>query len=422
MNPQDSTVNKTPVFALEGYRVLDFGTAWAGPMTAQLLADMGAEVIKAETRKRMDGLRMGRPIIGTDAAGGDEGKWPDMQTAFHALNRNKLSITLDLQDPEGHKAITKLVQMSDIVIDNSSPGVMKKLGLDHASLAAVNPGVITVSLTACGESGPLMRTVAYAPTITAVGGLNSLTGYQGENALYLMNVAYGDANASAHAVFAVLAALWHREETGEGQHIELSETEAVTSLLGEGFMELEMNGRLLGPQGNFHPVMCPHGIYRSQGDDKWIAIAINTDDEWRSFCKALDRKLWLEDERFRDKRERLKNASELDALITEWTIQHSPQDAMEMLQNVDVAATTVMNVEDQFLDVHYRERNTFEEIEHPLVGMEMLPGIPWKLSRTPGKMRLPAPSIGEHNGYVFGELLGYTPEEIAALEESKVIY
>jgi len=422
MKSQNMQTNEMSMLALQGYRIMDFGTAWAGPMTAQLLADMGAEVIKVETRKRMDGLRMGRPIVGTDAAGGDEGKWPDMQTAFHALNRNKLSITLDLQHPEGYKAITKLVSLSDIVIDNSSPGVMEKLGLDHKKLATVKPDIITVSLTACGESGPLMRTVAYAPTITAVGGLNSLTGYHGEDALYLMNIAYGDANASTHAVFAVLAALWYREETGQGQHIELSETEAVTSLLGEGFMELEMNGRLLGPQGNFDRAMCPHGIYRCQGDDKWIALAVKEDDEWRSLCKSLDREEWLNDERFKDRRARLEHTSELNSLITEWTIQRSPQDVMDLLQGAGVAATSVMNVEDQFLDRHYRERNTFEEIEHPLVGTEMLPGIPWKLSRTPGKMMRPAPSIGEHNGYVFGHLLGYTPEEIARLEESKVIY
>jgi len=422
MNSEGSITNEMFMSALRGYRVLDFGTAWAGPMAAQLLADMGAEVIKVETRKKMDGLRMGRPIIGTDAAGGDEGKWPDMQTAFHAFNRNKLSITLDLKHPEGQEAIRRLIGISDILIDNSSPGVMKKLGLDQKTLEAVKPGIITISLTACGESGPLMKTIAYAPTITAVGGLNSLTGYYGENALYLMNIAYGDANASTHGVFAVLAALWHREHTGEGQHVELSETEAVTSLLGEGFMELQMNGSVLGPQGNSHPTMCPHGIYRCKGEDKWIAIAVNTDDEWQSFCMALDSEQWLEDERFSDRRTRLRHASELDASITEWTIRHSPQEAMDILQNTDVAATIVMNVEDQFMDVHYRERNTFEEIEHPLVGVEMLPGIPWKLSKTPGQIKRPAPSIGEHNRYVFGKLLGYTEEEMARLEESKIIY
>ncbi len=408
--------------ALQGYRVIDFGTAWAGPVTAQLLGDMGAEVIKVESRRKMDGLRMGRPIVGKDIAGSDQGKWPDMQPQFHSFNRNKLSVSVDLQHAEGRRIVKELVGISDIVVDNSSPGVMARLGLDHESLAGLKPDIITVSLTACGESGPLARTVAYAPTITALGGLNGLTGYGDGETPYLTNVGYGDANAAVHAVFAVLAALWHREETGEGQHIELSETEAVTALLGEAFMEYSMTGMLPGPRGNADAAMCPHGIYRAAGDDKWIAIAVKGEEEWRGLCTALGATDWLEERRFADTFSRLRHRAELDSLVGAWTAQREVEDAVRILQEAGVAATQVMSVEDQFIDRHYRARKTFEEVLHPLVGVEVLPGIPWKMSRSAGSIRRPAPCLGEHNTYVFTTLLGYSDKEVRRLEEEKVIY
>jgi len=414
--------DKGEIKALDGYRILDFGTAWAGPMAGQLLADMGAEVIKVESRKKMDGIRLGRPIIGKDIAGGDEGKWPNLQPVFHALNRNKLGITIDLKHPEGQGIIRELVGISDVVMDNSSPGVMEKLGLDHKSLKAVKSDIITLSLTACGESGPLRDVVAYAPSIAAIGGLNSLVGYRDDEIPYLMNVAYGDANASIHGALSVLAALWYREETGKGQHIELSETEAVASLLGEGFMEYFMNGRVPGIQGNYSSRMCPHGIYQCRGDQNWIAITVGTNDEWIALCTALEAQKWLIDERFADMEARFKNSEELDMLISELTRRYDSSEIMEVLQKAGVAATIAMTIGDQFADPHYRERKTFEEIEHPVVGAEMIYGIPWKLSRTPGKIERTAPSLGEHNDYVFGELLGYPIEEIRSLEKKKVLY
>jgi crotonobetainyl-CoA:carnitine CoA-transferase CaiB-like acyl-CoA transferase len=409
-------------YPLEGYRVLDFGTAWAGPQCGHLLADMGAEVIKIETRGRLDGLRMGRPVVGDDIAGGDEGKWPDMQPAFHGLNRNKLSFTIDLKQPKARDIINRLVKVSDVVLDNSSPGAMTRLGLDHKSLEAINPGIISISLTACGEYGPLRDTLVYAPSIISVGGLQSLIGYYGEGNPMQVMAAYGDTNASIHGFLAVLVALWHRERTGEGQHIELSETEAVTSLLGEGIMEYFMNGRIPKAPGNRHPGMCPHGIYPCQGKDRWIAIAIDTEEEWQNFCQAIGEPHWIKDEKFADKHSRLENQEELNRLIADKTTQYTPYQLMEELQNVKVAATPVMNIEDQYVDPHYRERQIFVEIENPLLGTETLYGVPLRLSKTPGDIYRPAPSLGEHNDYVLSELLGMSPEEIADLTAQKILY
>jgi benzylsuccinate CoA-transferase BbsF subunit len=419
MNPKEG---RQQIHALEGYRVLDFGRVWAGPMVGQLLADMGAEVIKIETRSTLDLTRLGRPVIGDDVAGGDEGRLPDVQPSFHGLNRNKLSFTIDLKHPRARDIIYRLVKISDVVIDNFRPGTMEKLGLDHKSLEAIRPDIISISLTACGESGPLKDAIAYGPNTIALGGLNSLIGYPEDEALCMISTPYGDANASIHGVFAVLAALWHREETGEGQHIEVSQAEGVTSLLGEAIMDYAMNGRTLGPQGNYHPTMSPHGSYPCKGEDKWVSIAVKTDEEWESLCLAIGEPDWIEDERFADRYSRLKNRKELDALISHWTRNYSPYEIMETLQRAGVAALPVMNSEDQFTDVHYRERQTFIEIEQPQVGVELLYGIPWRLSKTPGDIRQPAPSLGEHNDYVLGKLLGFSPGETRELIAQKVVY
>jgi benzylsuccinate CoA-transferase BbsF subunit len=410
------------MLALEGYRLLDFGTAWAGPQVSQFLADLGMEVIKIETRTRLDGMRMGRPLLSDDVAGGDEGKWPDMQPNFHGINRNKLSFTIDLKQPKAKDVIHKLVKISDVVLDNSSPGVMARLGLDQASLEKIKPDIISISLTACGESGPMRDTLVYAPLIIALAGLQSVVGYEDVQSPMQVMSAYGDANASIHGAFAVLSALWHRERTGDGQHIELPEAYAVTSLLGEAIMDYSMNGRIPGLQGNRHPTLCPHGIYPCKGKDKWVAIAIDTEEEWASFCEAMGMPGWAKAEKFADKKSRLKNQGELNTCIAECTVKYAPYEITELLQKANVAATPVMNIEDAYADPHYSERRTYVEIEHPLVGVELIYANALRLAETPPTIRRHAPSIGDHNHYVLKELLAYSPEEIDRLIEEKIIY
>jgi len=410
------------MYSLEGYRIIDFGTAWAGPMSTQLLADMGAEVIKVETKGKLDGLRMGRPIVGDDIAGGDEGKWPDLQPAFHALNRNKMSITLDIKKGKGLSLIKELIKISDVVSDNFSPGVMARAGLDYESLIKIKPDIITISLSGVGQYGPLKDATLYANTIMALSGLSSLLGYDGEPPLGMSAVAYGDANASIHAAFAIQAALYYREKTGEGQQIDLAEAQMGSSLLGEALMDYHMNGRIAEPGGNRHPHMAPHNNYPCEGEDQWVSIAIKTDEEWRNFCRAIGNPDWCGDERFSESEGRLNHQVDLDRLISEWTRDHTPYGVMECLQEAGVAAVAVMTTEDQYFDPHFKERQSYLEIEHPLVGLEALYGITWRLSETPGAVYRPAPSLGEHNDYVFGELLGLSEDEIKQLVRDKVIY
>ena len=217
-------------------------------------------------------------------------------------------------------------------------------------------------------------------------------------------------------------ALYHRRITGEGQHIELAESYAVTSLLGEAFMEYFMNGYVMGPQGNYHPTLCPHGIYPCKGKDRWVAIATDTEQEWRRFCQALEMPDLMKEDRFSNKQNRLENHRELDRMIAEKTVQYDRNEIVEILQKVQVAATPVMNVEDQYADVHYRERGTYVEIQHPLIGIEILYGNPFRLNKTPPRIKRYAPSLGEHNDYVLKTLIGLPDEEIKRLIDKEVIF
>jgi crotonobetainyl-CoA:carnitine CoA-transferase CaiB-like acyl-CoA transferase len=413
-----------PADDLAGYRVLDFGTAFASPMAAHLLADMGAEVIKIESRTRLDGLRLGRPIVGDDIAGGDRGEWPEYQPVFHGLNRSKLGITVNVKHPEGAPLLKRLVRMSDVVINNFSPGVMERAGLGYDVLRAEKPDLIYVSLPAAGESGPLRNIVTYAPVIAALSGISSLVGYSAarEDFVGTLQVALCDAVGALHAVVAILAALRHRQAAGEGQAIEISQWEASVSMLGEGLFDYVMNGRVLTPVGNTHPTMAPHNNYRCAGDDAWVAIAVRSEADWQALCQATDHPEWADDPRFADAYLRMQHRDELDALITTWTSQRTPYDVMEILQVAGVAAMPVMNLEAQFCDPHLRARQVHVECEHPKVGIEWLHGIPWHLSETPGSIRRPAPLLGEHNQYVFGELLGLPAAQIQQLVETGAIY
>jgi benzylsuccinate CoA-transferase BbsF subunit len=413
-----------PPDALAGYRILDFGTAFASPMAAHLMADMGAEVIKIESHTRLDGLRLGRPIVGEDIAGGDRGEWPEYQPVFHGLNRSKLGITVNIKHPEGVEILKRLVRISDVVINNFAPGVMDRAELGYEALRVEKADLIYVSLPAAGESGPLRDIVTYAPVIAALAGISGLVGYSSarEDFVGTLQVAFCDAVGALHAVVAILAALRHRQSSGEGQAIEIAQWEAAASMLGEGLLDYVMNGRVLGPVGNAHRSMVPHDNYRCAGDDAWVAIAVRSEDEWRAFCHATGHREWVDDPRFADAYLRRQHRAELDASIAAWTSQHTPYEVMETLQAAGVAAMPVMNLEDQFRDPHLREREIHLECEHPKVGLEFLHGIPWRLGSTPGRISRPAPLLGEHNQYVFSELLGLPDVEIQRLMEAGAIY
>jgi len=411
--------------ALDGLRVIDLSQVYAGPYATKLLADMGAEVIRIECAARS--ARGGAlPRMQPGGAFGDS--FPDGDTGEHSynryayyneVNRNKLAITLDLSQPLGIDAFKRLVKISDVVVENFTPRVMVNFGLDYPVLRQVNPRIVMVSISGFGQDGPYRDYVAYGEGIEAMAGLSHLTAYS-DGAPLKPGVAYADAVSGLHAAFAILAALHHRRTTGQGQYIDLSMREALTPLLGAAIMDYAMNRRVAKPTGNRHPAMAPHGCYRASGSDRWIAIAVATEEEWRALCGAMGDPPWSRDARFTTMSNRLKNQDELDRHIEEWTSQHEHIQLMNTLQGAGVKAGAVLDTAELAADPHLNERGFFEELTHPEAGTHRYPGVSWKMSRTPGRLRLPAPCFGQHNRYVFGELLGMSDEDIMRLKDAGV--
>ena len=417
--------SKKPPTALQDVRIVDLGSAWAGPMAGQLLADMGAEVIKVESRARMDGMRLGRPMVGEDLAGGDRGLWPELQPVFHGLNRNKLSVTLNLRTEEGRATLRRLVLVSDVVLSNFSPGVLQRLGMDYNSLSKAKPDIIVAAMPAFGDTGPLSDMVAYAPIIQAMSGMMSLVGYpteEGEPLVGELQAAWSDTVAALCAALGVVAALRHRNRTGCGQYVEAAHLEGTAALLGVPMLQYQMTGNVPTPLGNDDPDFAPHNNYPCAGEDAWVSIAVGADAEWRALVDVLGREELNTDPRFSDSASRWRNRRALDVIVAEWTRSRTPEEATQLLQSAGVAAMPVMNIADQFADPHLNARGTYVEIDHPHVGAEMLYGVPWRFSETPGSVRTPAPLLGQHNDYVLSEVLGLDTDRIGELVDKQVVY
>lgn len=401
---------------LAGVRVLDFSWVWAGPYATMLLAMMGAEVIKIESEGRMDLMR--RVVV-----------WPLFEPAprpvpinqgmiFNSINMSKLGATINLERPEGIELVKRLVAVSDVVLENMRPGIMDRLGLGYDALCRVNPRLVMLSSSARGATGPESQYAGYATVHHAVGGASYITGYpDGPPSTTLGDVDLMNATAAAYAV---IAALYHREETGEGQYIDFSQCEGVSSTIGEVLLDYEMNGRSPGRMANADPFLAPHNVYRCWGVDRWLAIAVETDEEFRALAQVIGRPELADDPRFAQAPARKRNEAELDAVISEWTRVRDRDLAARMLCEAGVAAAPSRTGEELFHDPHLRARGAFVRIDHPEVGARELVGLPWKMSDCEPVVRH-APLLGEHNDYVFRELLGLPEGEVARLQEEGVI-
>jgi len=397
---------------LEGVRIADFCWAWAGPYATMLLASMGAEVLKIESMQRLDHVRA--RALGFGLFGG-----VDRSPFFNDLNLNKLSVTLNLSQPQAVELAKRMVSISDVASQNMRPGAMDRLGLGYEDLRKVKPDIIYLSSSACGATGPDREYIGYAPTFAALGGAVYLCGYPDAPPQGMTGSI--DLRSAVASAFAILAALCYRQRTGEGQHIDLSSQEAITVLLGEALMDYTMNRRNQTRKGNHDDAMAPHSCYRCRGG-QWVTIAIATEEEWQTFCSAIGAPEWTKDQNFSDAYSRLKNQDELDRRVEEWTMNHTPYQVMEILQQAGVAAVPSFDSELLFTDPHLRERGLFEEVDHPLMGKRVVISPPWKLSDAPTPPSHHAPLMGEHNEYVFGELLGLSLKEIAELQERGIIY
>jgi crotonobetainyl-CoA:carnitine CoA-transferase CaiB-like acyl-CoA transferase len=391
---------------LHGYRAIEFGWNWAGPLVGQILADLGMEVIKVETRERLDFMR----------------HWPHARRFFHNANRGKLSVSVNLKQPGGVDLVRRLVSRADIVFDNFAAGVMARNGLDYERLRAVKPDIVALSMAMAGQTGPLRHLRGFATIATGFAGLETMIGYPDTGPTGLPLLGLGDANAAIQGVLACLAALWHRELTGEGQFIDLSQIEAATTLVAEPLSDFQLNARVAGPQANQHPWMAPHGIYPTAGEDRWLALAVGNDDEWRALVQVMGAPAWAGDASLDTQTGRSARRADLDVRLAEWTRQSDRDDLTERLQHAGVAATPVLGIDEVRTHPHFQQRQLSGDIENVEGKPDVVYHTPWLFSVTERGVDRPSPKVGEHNDYVFGELLGMTAAEIQALVEQRVMW
>ncbi|MDP2917560.1 MAG: CoA transferase [Dehalococcoidia bacterium] len=392
--------------ALEGLRVVDLTWVIAGPFCNKLLADMGAEIIKVESRHKVDGLRMEGPWKDNIPTG------PNRSGLFDTMNVNKLSFLLNLRVAAGLDIFKRLVEASDVVIENFSSGTMEKFGLGYPVLSEVNPRIVMIRLSGYGQTGPYSNYISFGPTLQAISGLTYITGHPGRTPVGI-GQAYPDYTGGLFAALAILSGIRQCRRTGKGQCIDLSQYEGAVCVLGHTLLDYTVNGRIPEATGNRHPYACPHGCYRCKGDDRWCAIAVYNDKEWQAFCHVLGNPAWTSDPAFATFLGRKKREDELDRLIEEWTIERSAEEVMESIQSAGVPAGVVQNVKDLITDdCHMKAREYYQEMEHPPIGKIVPEGIPFKLLGTPGSLRTPAPLLGEHNDYILKSILGMSQEEI----------
>lgn len=400
--------------ALEGIRIADFSWVWAGPYCTTLLGFFGAEVIKIESMQRPDQTRKGSIM------NGDTFEGVNSSPTFNNANLNKKGVSIDITTEEGQEIARRLVAQCDVVVANMRPGKMNKLHLGYEDFKKVKPDIIMLESTGFGVTGPYKHFAGFAPIFASMGGLANLTGYTDGAPNPMSGVQ--DLRAGTQAAFAILAALYHRNKTGEGQYIDCSSSECVSTLVGNELMEYTMNGRSLMRTGNTDPVMAPHNVYRCKGDDKWVSIAVGTEEEWQSLVHVLGDPDWAKDEKFADMYARHEHAAELDAHIAEWTIHLTHYDVMMKLQAAGVAAMPSFCATEILEDPHTIARDLFTTVEHPLLKTQHVMNPAWKLSETPGTIRKPGPVLGEDNVEVFTSLLGMTEAEVKDLEARKILY
>jgi crotonobetainyl-CoA:carnitine CoA-transferase CaiB-like acyl-CoA transferase len=408
--------------ALSGIRIIDFGTITAGANATQMLADLGADVIKIESASRPDTFRAWQSNAPSTPAGspGDD-PWNRAHT-FNMVNRNKRGICLDLKQPRGRELVLELAKVSDGVAENYRHGVMDRLGAGYADLSAANPAIVMISIGSQGSSGPEADYGSYGSTLDALSGLMSMTGYADSPRPYWSSeeINYPDQVASIFSAGMLMAAIRLRNRTGRGASVDLSQRELVTTLVGEQVLQYTSGRGTPGPVGNARPGLAPNDCYRCDGDDAWVAITCASDAEWRTLCATIGRVDLATDSRFASEPDRQANQSALRAELEAWTTHHTKRQAMEILQQAGLRAGAVLTGAEMLEDPQLRARGYFQEIEHSSAGRQTMRVAPYHLSETPPTIRTPAPKLGEHTESVLREVLGASDQDIQELAASHV--
>ena len=414
---------------LAGVRVTDFCWMGVGACATRLLADFGAEVIRIEDRNRLDMPRRLPIYKGEARTYGEEDANPDPNKGglFNNYNRNKLGVTINMRSPKGRALADRLIAASSVVTENFAPGVMERWGLTYERLNTLSPEVIYARMSGFGHSGPHAEHRSYGPIVQAVCGLSYISGLPGEEPSG-WGLSYMDNEAAFFNASALLTAIYHRNLTGEGAEIDVSAVEAGINLLGPILLDVAVNGRSTRdghfPTGNRleYPDAAPHGVYPCSGDDRWIAIAVFNDAEWRGLISVMGDPAWAAEARFTSQTARFANQDALDAMVAAWTKDKDRYQLMHALQAAGVPAGAVQTAEDtNDNDPQIAGRGLFFELDHPVIGEARFEGTPIQFSRTAQRNWRSAPLLGEDNAHVFKGLLGIEDEEYEALVAEGVI-
>ncbi len=418
---------------LKGIRVVEVTALFAGPYASMILADWGAEVIRVETLKTMAASPRGtyahltRETVEEARKNGqgsnfaypdwDPGPRPwNRAVSFTTTGRNKKSMTVDLTTSEGHEVLGRLVATADIFIENNVPETMEKLKISYEWLQEWKPDIIMLRMPAYGLSGPYKNYRATGGHVDSVTGHTYIMGHPGEPLDRRGSTVAADAASGASAAFSALAALWHRERTDRGQMIELTLAENLIPLLAESVLDYTMNGRVRETIGNRDYRMAPHGVYPCKGDDAWLTLSVGTDDEWRGLCAAMgDTELAL-DPRFADSLSRWQNQDALDEVLSAWTRDQDHYDLFHLLQRHGVPAGPVLSEPEVLEDPHLAAREFYQRMEHPEMPVIKYNRPLFRMSGVPYGLRTPPPLMGQHNEYVYKDILGVSEEEYRRLE------
>ena len=409
MTSNESSGTARPAGPLAGVRVADFSVHAASPFAGLMLAELGAQVIKIESSARLDITRRPHAMYGKPPS------------SFEQINANKMSVCLNLKEPRAVELALELVAVSELALENFRPGVMQRLGLSYEAMKEVRPDIILVSLSSNGQTGPESSYAGYAPMFAALGGLGHLTGYADGPPVELRHAM--DHTGGMLAAFAAVAALAARQRTGLGQHVDVSVRDLATSFIGPELLDVAMNSRESTRGGNRDQSAAPQGVYRCKGEDEWISISVASEAEWAGFVAAIGSPAWAAGDEFGDAFRRWRKHHELDALVEDWTLDHTAADATAVLQRHGVAAHPSLSPDALMRDPHLQERGAFPLVRNTDTGeRQRAVTPPWRFSETPARIDGWTPDLGQHNTDVFSGILGLAPEEVRELEEAKIIW
>jgi len=393
----------------EGLKIADFTWLGVGPIAMKFMANMGATVIHIESYTRPDICRVSAPYK-------DWQPGINRSAFFAVYNDSKYGISLNLRMPQAQAIAKRIIKdWADVVADAHLPGVMEGWGLDYETMRKEKQDLIHIATALQGKTGPYSKMPGHGMVGVSLGGFTQITGWPDRDPTVPFG-ALTDFLTFPHMITALIAALLYKKKTGKGQYIELSQLECSAQFLAPPIMDYMINGRILGRTGNRSEYAAPHGIYRCKGEgEKWCAIAVYSDEEWHSFCDIVGNPDWTKSPKFDTLADRKQNEDELNASIHEWTINYTPQEVMNLLQEAEVPAGIVASGEDLITDPQFNHRGTHVTLEHPEIGQHLYQAPPYRFSKTPHELTMPAPCLGQHNEYVLKEILGMSDDEVADL-------